>query len=104
MIDYDVKVNLLDLLQRKFSKRQRNNESAFAEKDKKGGLNIYVSMQGPATDPSMEYNRRDARKAFKDAGSDDGLFHKDDDGRSSDPDYGHEDDLEFIDWEEDDGP
>ena len=64
-VDYQVRVNMMDILQRKFSKR--NKDKSFMEQSKEGGLNVYVSMIGPAAAPEMSYNKKDARQKFKQA-------------------------------------
>ncbi|MFT7589931.1 MAG: hypothetical protein ACI959_002152, partial [Limisphaerales bacterium] len=96
-IDYDVKVNLLDVLQNKFRKKAN---SSFVEEAKEGGLNIYLSMKGKTSDPDISYNKREAKDAFRDRDSN--LFESDriknDDKSNSDPENVEE--LEFIDWDE----
>lgn len=69
-VDYAVQLGLLDLLGKKFRKRHR--DQPFEERQKDGGLNLFVHMMGPASSPSMAFNQRETRAAFKDQAN--GLF------------------------------
>lgn len=99
MVDYEVKVALLDVLSRKF----RKNSSDRFEEQSKSGLSLYVSMEGPAANPKMAYNKKEARQTFQESGSE--IFSKPDDQteRKSDWHGEEEEELPLIDWDEDDG-
>lgn len=76
-VDYAIQIGLLDLLSRKFRKRDR--DQPFEERPKEGGLNLFVHMQGPASAPAMAFNQRETRDAFRDQA--DGLFEREREAR-----------------------
>lgn len=60
---YYVKLNLLDILTGKFRKSNKDVDSI---KNKKGGINVYVTMKGDAYDPEIAYmKRREVKKRFE---------------------------------------
>jgi hypothetical protein len=106
-VDYHVKLGLFELLGGRFRRSDRARQ-AFAEEDKRGGLNLYVRMTGPAANPAMSFNDRSSREMFREDG--DGLFQRAPVGVSPPrPDRpsaeglppGREEPVEFIDWDED---
>lgn len=63
---YYVKLNLLDLLTGKFKKK---NTTLTPDSNPNGGINLYLTMSGPANNPHIEYmKRKKVKKQFdKDA-------------------------------------
>ena len=98
-LDYQVKVSLFDVLGNKFSRRNKEG-AAFSEAEKSGGLSVFVSMEGMPDQLHMEYNQREVRDVFRDAGQRDGIFQPDRGTRRTDW-SGDTEEPEFIDWEED---
>lgn len=65
IIDYNVKLNLLQLMSNKF----RNNHSFdpdAAEKDPSGLVNLYLSLKGPADNPVIKYDKQSVKSVIKD--------------------------------------
>ena len=52
---YYIKLNLMDILMGKFRKKNRDVDSM---KNKKGGINLYVTMKGDAYEPNIAYMKR----------------------------------------------
>ena len=97
-LDFQIKVSLFSILGKKFS-RNHGKDVPFEEADKSGGLSIYVSMVGRPDDLTMEYNKKDVRQTFRQAGDREGLFRPGDPIRPTEwNNVGEE--PEFIDWEE----
>lgn len=60
---YYVKLNLLDLLTGKFKKK---NAGLTPDANPKGGINLYLTMSGPANNPHIEYmKRKKVKKQFE---------------------------------------
>lgn len=106
-IDYSFKVRLGELLGRKFLGKQ-NDPNTF-EREKNGGVNIYVHMTGTVDDPVIEVNPKGGKNAFEEVEDRNDRFldiFKDhdkekDDRRNDDRDQTPTDTLEFIDWDDD---
>ncbi len=56
-VDYYCRLNLLNLLMGKFKK---NNKNVKASSNKKGGLNLYLTMRADAYDPQIKYGQKKA--------------------------------------------
>jgi hypothetical protein len=59
-IDYKLKVKLSQLMSKKVNKNPDN-----IEKNKRGGLNLYLTMKGPVQDPVIQYNRRSVKEKIQ---------------------------------------
>lgn len=57
IIDYKIQLNLLKLLTSKFEKSGSNVDSA-SERTLEGFLNLYLTMNGPADDPVIKYDKQ----------------------------------------------
>jgi AsmA family/AsmA-like C-terminal region len=62
-IDYQIKVNFMDVLSRKFSIGK--TKLKHAEKRKDGLFNSFVLMHGTVDDPVFEYNRKEVLNKFE---------------------------------------
>lgn len=63
-IDYQFKIDLMDVLARKFS--LGNTSLRDAERREEGLVNLYVSMRGPVDDPVIETNKNLVMERFYD--------------------------------------
>ena len=62
-IDYYFKIDLLDVLARKFS--LSHSELKDAEKKGEGLIYLYVAMRGPSDDPEIEFSKRKVMNRFE---------------------------------------
>jgi hypothetical protein len=61
-IDYNLKVNLSDILRKKLSAK----DNAFGEEDeKRKGLNLFINMRGPIDDLKFKYSKKETSKNIK---------------------------------------
>ena len=61
-IDYNLKVNLSDILRKKLSAK----DNAFGEEDeKRKGLNLFINMRGPIDDLKFKYSKKEAGQNIK---------------------------------------
>jgi hypothetical protein len=60
MIDYHIKVNLRKLLANKF--RSHKDENQYIEDDPYEGTNLYLTMTGAASHPSIKYDKASSKK------------------------------------------
>ncbi len=66
VIDYHVKVLLSDLLFQKARKaKKENTEFGVVEDDKSGRTSLFISMTGPADNPTIKYDKQSAKQNFK---------------------------------------
>ncbi len=65
-IDYNVKINLLQLLSNKF-KNSNTFDPDAAEKDPSGLLNLYLTLKGPADNPDIKYDKRSVKTVIKES-------------------------------------
>lgn len=106
-IDYSFKVRLGELLGRKFLGKQ-NDPNKF-EREKNGGVNIYVHMTGTIDDPVIEINPKGGKDAFEEVEDRNDRFldifmdqdKAREDRKNDDLDETPTDTLEFIDWDDD---
>jgi len=63
MIDYKVKLNLLQLLTNKFKLQQLDPETM--EKTPDGLLNLFITMKGEASNPVIQYDKRAVKEKIK---------------------------------------
>ncbi len=97
-LDYQVKLSLMELLGKKFSRKQPEN-LGFAEMEKSGGMAIYVSMKGMPDQLEMAYNNREIRQTFRQSGDRGGLFRREETPRRTDWQQQAEE-PEFLDWDQ----
>ena len=62
-IDYRFKINLRKVLANKFN---RKGKEQFIESDPYEGLNVYLSMTGPLSNPKIQYDKASAAAKIKD--------------------------------------
>lgn len=68
VIDYHVKVNLRELLSKKFLKnkpRQTDADGENVEDDKKGGSNLFLLVTGTAENPKVKYDTKAVKAKLK---------------------------------------
>lgn len=112
-IDYQIELNLAELLANKFFGKNKNKEDY--EQNETGGIKMYISMTGTVEKPVIKYNKREAKKKMDEQGTDKpdfldifkpdatepqqkhDLFKKHEIEESS---HENTDTLEFIEWEE----
>ncbi len=63
IVNYNIKLNLLELLGNKFHKTNYNTVNS--EKDVNGALNLYLVMTGPASNPDIKYDKTAVKKKIK---------------------------------------
>lgn len=66
IIDYNVKLNLLQLMSNKF-KNNNSFDPDAAEKDPSGLLNLYLSLKGPADNPTIKYDKQSVKLVIKES-------------------------------------
>lgn len=64
MIDYKIKLNLLQLLSNKF-KSKNNFDPDAVEQSTDGLMNLYITMTGPASDPVIKYDKKSVKEKIK---------------------------------------
>ncbi len=64
MIDYRIKLNMLQLLSNKL-KNKNNFYPEALEQNKEGLLFLYVTMKGPAGDPIIKYDKKTVKEKIK---------------------------------------
>ena len=64
IIDYRVKLNLLQLLTNKLKSNTSFDPDA-TEKTPEGLLNLYITMQGPADNPVIKYDKKTVKEKIK---------------------------------------
>lgn len=62
-IDYNLVLNLKNILAAKFKKNKTTEEEYV--NDTKGGINLYISMTGTADDPIIKYDRQGVKDKMK---------------------------------------
>jgi hypothetical protein len=63
IVEYNIKLNLLELLGNKFHKT--NYDIDNSDKDVNGALNLYLVMTGPASNPDIRYDKGAVKKKIK---------------------------------------
>jgi hypothetical protein len=63
IVNYNIKLNLLQLLGNKFHKT--NYTADNSEKDVTGALNLYLVMTGPVSNPDIKYDKAAVKKKIK---------------------------------------
>ena len=63
IVDYRIKVNLRKLLAAKFGRR--NNDDSYIEDDPYEGVNLYLTITGDISHPSIKYDRQSVKKKLK---------------------------------------
>ena len=110
IIDYQVRISLAELLSHKFFGSHHNDDY---ESNGNGGISIYVSMTGTATNPVITYNKKGAKEKLKENGLEQNKFldifknepvpddGKDEDKWKPQKNDDDEDSIEFIDFGDD---
>lgn len=63
VVDYNIKLNLLELLGNKFHKTTYSADNS--DKSTDGALNLYLIMTGPASNPDIKYDKQAVNKKIK---------------------------------------
>lgn len=63
IIDYQIKVNLRKLLAAKFGRR--NNDDSYIEDDPYEGVNLYLTLTGDMSHPTIKYDRKSVKNKLK---------------------------------------
>ena len=64
IIDYRIKLNLLQLLSNKF-KTKKDFDADAVEQNADGLLFLYITMKGPASDPVIKYDKKSVKEKIK---------------------------------------
>ena len=64
LIDYRIKLNLLQLLSNKFKSKNNFDPDAVEQSDE-GLLFLYITMKGPASDPIIKYDKKSVKEKIK---------------------------------------
>ena len=64
IIDYKIKLNLLQLLSNKF-KSKNNFDIDAVEQNEDGLLFLFITMKGPASDPVIKYDKKSVKEKIK---------------------------------------
>ncbi len=102
-INYKIKVKLSQLLSKKV-----NKNPAEWEKNKKGGLNLFLTMQGPLQNPDIKYDKRSVREKIDEDLEQEKQEVKEtfqrEFGNKKEQDtvkeWDEQDDMRFIDWQD----
>jgi len=64
IIDYRIKLNLLQLLSNKF-KTKNNFDPDAIEQNSEGLMFLYITMKGPASDPIIKYDKKSVKEKIR---------------------------------------